>query len=129
MVCRLYVLTGKSLTPKDGSTSDPYLVIKLGGKTITDKESLRPKTLNPKFFRGYDIPVSLPGAATLKIECWDDDGFDFPDLIGETKIDLEDRYFNKEWKKMVADDAKAKLASIELVKLKAAEEEERKKKK
>jgi hypothetical protein len=40
----------------------------------------------------------LPGAATLSIECWDDDGYDFPDLIGVTKIDLEDRFFNKEWK-------------------------------
>ena len=39
--------------------------------------------------------ASLPGASTLTIECWDDDGFDFPDLIGFTKIDLEDRFFNK----------------------------------
>jgi Ca2+-dependent lipid-binding protein len=98
MVARLYILKGKSLTPKDATTSDPYLVIKLGGKTITDKESLRPKTCNPNFFRSYDLPVTLPGASTLEIECWDDDGFDFPDLIGATKIDLEDRFFNKEWK-------------------------------
>ncbi len=30
VVARLYVLKGKSLTPKDTNTSDPYLVIKLG---------------------------------------------------------------------------------------------------
>lgn len=83
------------MTPKDANTSDPFLVIKLGDKTITDKESLREKTNNPAFFRAYDIPCSLPGASTLSIECWDDDGFDFPDLIGGTKIDLEDRYFCK----------------------------------
>lgn len=98
LVARLYILRGKSLTPKDSTTSDPYLVIKCGDKTITDKESLRVKTCNPKFYTSYDIPITLPGAATLAIECWDDDGFDFPDLIGATKIDLEDRYFNKEWK-------------------------------
>ena len=40
----------------------------------------------------------MPGASTLAIECWDDDGFSFPDLIGITKIDLEDRFFNKDWK-------------------------------
>ena len=96
-------MEGKSFTPKDGSTSDPYIELKLGGKTITDKESLRPKTVNPKFYRSYDLPITLPGASTLKISCWDDDGFDFPDLIGETKIDLEDRYYNKEWKKKYVD--------------------------
>jgi Ca2+-dependent lipid-binding protein len=86
------------LTPKDTTTSDPYLVIKLGTTTISDKSSLRPKTCNPGFYTSYDISCSLPGASTLAIECWDDDGFDFPDLIGETKIDLEDRYFNKDWR-------------------------------
>jgi len=55
VIVRLYVLRGKSMTPKDNDSSDPYLIIKLGATTITDKESLRPKTLNPKFFRGYDI--------------------------------------------------------------------------
>lgn len=94
----MYVLKGKSLTPKDSTTSDPYLIIKLGKTTITDKESLRPKTCNPGFYTSYDITATLPGASTLAIECWDDDGFDFPDLIGVTKIDLEDRYFNKEWR-------------------------------
>lgn len=94
---RLYVLKGKSLTPKDANTSDPYLVIKLGDKVISDKKSLRPKTNNPNFYTSYDLMTSLPGPATLSIECWDDDGFDFPDLIGATKIDLEDRFFNKEW--------------------------------
>ena len=94
---RLYVLQGKSLTPKDGNSSDPFLIIKLGQTTITDKESLRPKTCNPKFYRAYDITASLPGASTLQIECWDDDGFDFPDLIGITKLDLEDRFYNKDW--------------------------------
>ena len=55
VVVRLYVLKGKSLTPKDTNTSDPYLVIKLGDKVIKDMDSLRPKTNNPKFFRSYDI--------------------------------------------------------------------------
>jgi Ca2+-dependent lipid-binding protein len=85
------------LTPKDANTSDPFLIIKLGSKAITDKESLRPKTNNPGFFRSYDIPTTIPGDATLTIEVWDDDGFDFPDMIGSTKIDIENRYFNKEW--------------------------------
>jgi ribosome biogenesis GTPase A len=34
----------------------------------------------------------------LTIEVWDDDGFLKPDFIGMTKIDLEDRFFSKEWR-------------------------------
>lgn len=95
---RLYVLKGKSLTPKDVNTSDPYLIIKLGDQVIDDKSSIRPKTNNPGFFTSYDIPVTLPGASTLAIEVWDDDGFLQPDLIGITKIDLEDRFYSNEWR-------------------------------
>jgi len=97
VVARLYVLKGKALTPKDGNNSDPYLIVKLGDKKVVDKESLRPDTCNPGFYTHYDMATELPGACTLAVECWDDDGFDLPDLIGITKIDLEDRYFNKDW--------------------------------
>jgi C2 domain len=72
---RLYVLRGKSLTPKDINTSDPYLILRLGDTVITDKDSLRPKTNNPGFFTSYDIPTTLPGPSLLAIEVWDDDGF------------------------------------------------------
>jgi len=95
LVARVYILKGKELTPKDGNNSDPYLILKLGEKEIIDKNSLRPDCINAPFFTHYDFTVELPGVSTLKIQVWDDDGFDFPDLIGETLIDLEDRYFNK----------------------------------
>lgn len=62
------------------------------------------KTNNPGFYTSYDIPVSLPGAATLAIEVWDDDGFMLkPDLIGITKIDLEDRFYSLEWREKYKD--------------------------
>jgi hypothetical protein len=99
LVIRLYILKGKSLTPKDTNTSDPYLQITLGGKVIKDMDSLRMKTNNPGFYTSYDISATLPGPAVLKIEAWDYDGFKWPDLIGYTKIDIEDRYFHKDWLK------------------------------
>jgi len=33
----------------------------------------------------------------LQIDAYDYDGFFGDDLIGTTKIDLDDRYYNKEW--------------------------------
>jgi hypothetical protein len=103
LIARVYVLKGKSLTPKDINTSDPYIVLKLGEQTITDRDSLRLKTNNPAFYTSYDILTTLPGPSLLQIEVWDDDGFLNPDLIGITKIDLEDRYFSKEWRVKYAD--------------------------
>jgi Ca2+-dependent lipid-binding protein len=98
VVARLYILKGKSLSPRDTNSSDPYIIVKLGDTRIEDKDSLRKCNLNPGFFTSYDLPTKLPGPATLTIEVWDDDGFMAPDLIGATKIDLENRYFSREWR-------------------------------
>ena len=47
----------------------------------------------PGFYRCFDLCTKLPGPATLKIKIWDDFGFHFRKVIGETEIDVEDRYF------------------------------------
>ena len=48
----------------------------------------------------FSLGAILPGDTTLKIEVWDQDPI-FPDeLIGYTKIDLEDRFFNDKWLEM-----------------------------
>jgi len=98
LVCRVYVLKWKSLTPKDQKNSDPYLYIKCGNRTINDEKNVIDNTNNPGFYNHFDIAVSIPGASTLKIQVWDDDGVVGDDLIGETKIDLEERWFSKEWR-------------------------------
>ncbi|CAI2384461.1 unnamed protein product [Moneuplotes crassus] len=98
LVCRVYILKGKSLTPKDSRNSDPYIIIKCGSKVINDEKNVIDDTNNPGFYKHFDISVSIPGASTLKIQVWDDDGIVGDDLIGETKIDLEERWFSKEWR-------------------------------
>lgn len=98
LVCRVYILKGKSLTPNDTKNSDPYLFIKCGSFEIDDEKNVIEDTNNPGFYKHFDIPVSIPGASTLKIEVWDDDGIVGDDLIGETRIDLEERWFSKEWR-------------------------------
>ncbi len=44
MMARIYILEGKDLTPHDGKTSDPYLVLKLGNKVIKDLSSKQQTT-------------------------------------------------------------------------------------
>lgn len=96
-MCRVYILKGKSLTPNDEKNSDPYLYIKCGSQTIDDEKNVINDTNNPGFYKCFEIGASIPGASTLTIQIWDDDGVIGDDLIGETKIDLEERYFSKQW--------------------------------
>jgi hypothetical protein len=49
---RVYVIRASGLHPEDLSgKSDPYLVVKLGSHTISDRENYIPRQLNPTFGR------------------------------------------------------------------------------
>lgn len=41
----------------------------------------------------------MPGSSELEIEVWEFDKYVKDDLIGITKIDLENRYFSIKWRK------------------------------
>ena len=84
----------------DATNSDPYLYIKCGSFKLDDSKNGLSDTNNPGFYKCFDIPVSIPGASTLKIQVYDADGFSRDDLIGETKIDLEERYYSREWQSL-----------------------------
>lgn len=50
VLVRIYMVLAKELHPADlNGKADPYLVIKLGNKTINDVENYIPKQLNPIF--------------------------------------------------------------------------------
>ena len=49
--------------------------------------------MNPKFNTVYDFKTFLPGISELQIEVYDYDEVG-DDLLGITKIDLENRYFS-----------------------------------
>ena len=47
----------------------------------------------------FEIPVTIPGDSQLEIMVMDWDGIG-DDFIGNTVIDIEDRWFCKEWRKL-----------------------------
>ncbi|KAJ1447382.1 hypothetical protein M885DRAFT_451451 [Pelagophyceae sp. CCMP2097] len=104
---RLYVIRGANLQPVDGNSCDPYLRVKLGSEVDERPRDHRPKTLKPDFYETSEAATVLPGPSTLKIQVRDWNRF-YPvhELVGETHIDLEDRWFHRDWQKLDAVDAR-----------------------
>ena len=75
--------------------ADPYLKIHLGGTTINDKDNYISKQLNPIFGKVFDIEATFPMDGQLTVQVFDWDLLSGDDLIGETKIDLENRFYSK----------------------------------
>lgn len=55
---------------------------------------------NCDIYKMYELRGLLPGASQLHVQLWDKDSFVFDDLIGETVIDLENRFFSKRWRNL-----------------------------
>ncbi|XP_060520858.1 otoferlin [Cylas formicarius] len=93
---RVYCVRAIGLRPKDLSgKSDPYLYLTVGNKTIDDREHCMAGQLDPVFGRTFELQAVFPLDHTLTISVWDRDVGKYDELIGETKIDLEARYYTK----------------------------------
>jgi len=106
-ICRVYVWKADSLQPSDpNGKADPYVSVKLGGFSESGRKDHIKATLSPDFYKTYEIPMKIPGESQLKLSVYDWDRFHLPGtsdtLIGETTVDLEDRYFHKGWKALGA---------------------------
>lgn len=100
-IVRLYVLSAFNLAARDNdSPSDPFLLITLGNQVFNDRENYILDEPNPQFYKKINFEGVFPGCPQLKIGVWDYDMLFGDDLIGETLIDLEDRYFSSDWNAM-----------------------------
>ncbi|RHY35089.1 hypothetical protein DYB32_000418 [Aphanomyces invadans] len=102
-IVRVYILNGEGFQPMDPGfdgkpgKSDPYLVLQLGKTTINDRKNYIDDVVDPDFYKLFEINCDFPGASTLHLKAYDFDLIGGDDLIGSTDIDLEDRFFDKNW--------------------------------
>uniref|UniRef100_A0A3Q2XCE0 Otoferlin n=1 Tax=Hippocampus comes TaxID=109280 RepID=A0A3Q2XCE0_HIPCM len=95
VLVRVYVVRATDLHPADiNGKADPYVIIKLGKSEVKDKENYISKQLNP-VFGSFDIEATFPMESMLTVSIYDWDLVGTDDLIGETKIDLENRFYSK----------------------------------
>ncbi|KAF0699652.1 Aste57867_9797 [Aphanomyces stellatus] len=95
---RVYILRATNLQPKNSNgLSDPYLRLSLGKTKINDRANYKKKTLCPEFYKCFVFDTTIPGPSQLAIQVWDYDRIGTDDFIGETIIDLEDRWYHKAW--------------------------------
>ena len=102
---RLYILDAINLQAMDydwinmqPKSSDPYLKVKLGDSLVlNDSKNFVSSATEVDFHKVIEFDCQLPGIANVLIEVWDKDNFSRDDLIGQTVIDLEDRFFNENW--------------------------------
>ncbi|XP_062502177.1 myoferlin-like isoform X2 [Corticium candelabrum] len=96
VIIRLYVIRGIDLTPKDDNgKNDAYIIVKLGKEKVDTRDNYIPNDLNPVFGSFFELKATLPVDHELKIQLKDYDLISADDLIGETVIDLENRYLTK----------------------------------
>ena len=99
VIVRVYILELNNLAKRDTfSESDPYIKILLGQKELVNEKKRAFKDCkNCKWYQYYDLVIELPGSSKLRVQVMDYDSLFSDDLIGETSIDIEDRYFDNRW--------------------------------
>ncbi|GFQ97787.1 otoferlin [Trichonephila clavata] len=96
VLVRVYVVKATDLHPADlNGKADPYIVINLGSKKTNDKENYISKQLNPVFGKCFEFEATFPQDSLLNVQIYDWDLLGSDDLIGETKIDLENRFYSR----------------------------------
>uniref|UniRef100_A0A4W6EXB8 Otoferlin n=1 Tax=Lates calcarifer TaxID=8187 RepID=A0A4W6EXB8_LATCA len=83
VLVRIYVIRATDLHPADiNGKADPYI-------------NYISKQLNPLFGKSFDVEATFPMDSTLTVSIYDWDLVGTDDLIGETKLDLENRFYSK----------------------------------
>ncbi|XP_017273942.1 myoferlin-like isoform X2 [Kryptolebias marmoratus] len=93
---RIYVIRAVDLQPKDNNGKcDPYIKISVGRNSIDDRDNYLPNTISPVFGRMFEMTCYLPQDKDLKISVYDFDLLTRDEKVGETVIDLENRFLSR----------------------------------
>jgi len=112
---RVYVKGVMGLLPSSDGTGklNPYIKMSIEGphsklpssrqaKAIfNDVSNAKQGTLNPNFYKLYQLEAEMPNRSILRIQICHQ-SFLLSSLVGETVIDLSDRWYNPKWQHRMA---------------------------
>ncbi len=76
----------------------PYLRLQCGTVKINDRANKKSTNQNdPTFHKMFSLDARLPGASRLVVSVWNYERTGLDTFLGETVIDLEDRWFHPVW--------------------------------
>ena len=121
LTARLYIVDIKSLIPQAyRGKPNPYLIVSLKSPSgnllnpiqagrnhpqcINGRSNFKTGTINPFYGTRFDFTVTLPDVTEILIEVWDA-GLVSDSMIGSTSIDIEDRWFSREWQALKSEGA------------------------
>ena len=128
---RLYVMRASSLCAADGmlggsALRDPYVRAHVGAGAAGSNAALPdgvgmergdalPQTLEPQFYRSFELATTVPGPSRLHVRVLDKNlGLSqaADDLVGELVVDVEDRWFDPAWQALAKKPAERRALSL-----------------
>ncbi|KAM4841899.1 LOW QUALITY PROTEIN: fer-1-like protein 4 [Thomomys bottae] len=95
LLVRVYIVKATNLAAADpNGKADPYVVVSAGKERKDTKERYIPKQLNPIFGEVLELSICLPAEPELTVAIFDHDLVGSDDLIGESHIDVESRFYS-----------------------------------
>lgn len=72
VLVRVYIVKATDLHPMDlNGKADPYVLLQLGSKRVSDKENYVSKQLNPVFGKCFEIEATFPQDSLLNVQVLD----------------------------------------------------------
>ncbi|VVD00185.1 unnamed protein product [Leptidea sinapis] len=90
VLVRIYIVKAMDLHPMDyNGKADPYIVLHLGSRRLSDKEHYQSKQLNPVFGRCFETEATFPHDSMLTIRILDWDLIGKDDLIADIELHVD----------------------------------------
>ncbi|KAL3844929.1 hypothetical protein ACJIZ3_002332 [Penstemon smallii] len=82
---RITVVRGVNLAKRDVSSSDPYVIVKMGKQKL--KTRVVKKNINPEWNEELTLSISDPNVP-IKLQVYDRDTFSLDDKMGDAEFDI-----------------------------------------
>ncbi|RZF44251.1 hypothetical protein LSTR_LSTR003891 [Laodelphax striatellus] len=97
LMLRVYIIQAYNLYAKHGQSLNPYISASVSSASVERFATNMSDQSNPCFGLNFELLAELPKDYELTVKVMNFVRFGKNELIGETKVDLENRFYTKHW--------------------------------